>query len=124
MKFLKNISIFAKLIYIQMITAILVVFIVSSAFVYVYFQEIKISKVENLKSLAKVIATNVTSALIFEDNATAYDIIKDLKSKKEIFAVEIRDKNKVPPKISIIQAFNTKKCHRFLVQNIQISFYT
>jgi len=65
MNWLKNISIFAKLIYIQMLNAITVVLLISATYVYVYFQERKISKVENLKSLTKVIATKVSSAILF-----------------------------------------------------------
>lgn len=93
MRWLNNISIFAKLIYIQMLTAITVVLLISAAYVYVYFQERKISKVENLKSLTQVIATNVSSAILFEDNETAKMILSDLKAKTDIISAEIRDEN-------------------------------
>jgi signal transduction histidine kinase/CheY-like chemotaxis protein/HPt (histidine-containing phosphotransfer) domain-containing protein len=93
MNFLKNISILAKLLYMQMLTAVIVVFLISASFVYFYLEEIKVTKVENLKSLAKVVATNISSALVFDDSGTAVKIINDLKSKNEIVAVEVKDAN-------------------------------
>lgn len=75
-----------------MITALCVVLLVTGTFVYVYFQEIRESKIDNLNSIANVIATNSSSALVFDDDQTAKDILEDLRSKKDILAAEIKDK--------------------------------
>lgn len=74
-----------------MLTAILVVVMVSVAYVFLYYKEIKIQKVENLKTLAKVLSTNLKSTLQFNDNQSAFEILSDLKSKNDLIAVELRN---------------------------------
>lgn len=90
MGFLKNRSIYSKLVIIQMLTAVLVVLLVSGSFVYMHFQEFKSEKVTELKSITRLISTNSASAIIFNDSEAANEILDDLKSNKEIVYAEIQ----------------------------------
>ncbi|TNE53938.1 MAG: response regulator [Bacteroidetes bacterium] len=91
MKALRNISIYRKLIFIQMVTALAVVLLITGTFVYVNFHDMRTTRVEGLNSLTSVLATNSASTLVFNDDETAKSILNDLKQKKDILAAEIID---------------------------------
>ena len=83
---LRNISIRTKLILIMAITAVFAMLLITTAMVAYQHQSIKRSVESEMSSLAGVLAWNCSAALAFNDKNTAIDSLAVLKSRPDIVA--------------------------------------
>ncbi len=83
---LRNISIRTKLILIMAITAVFAMLLITTAMVAYQHQSIKRSVESEMSSLAGVLAWNCSAALAFSDKNTAIDSLAVLKSRPDIVA--------------------------------------
>ena len=92
---LRHISIRNKLILMQVFTSVIVLGLCFGAFVISHIRDYKQRKAENMVGFAQVIATNSVSAIQFQDNETAKEILGDLKKvAPEIINASILDSQK------------------------------
>ncbi len=83
---IQNISIKRKLTLIIMTASILAVLIVSAGFIAYEIIALKRGMVRDLQTLAEIIASESTSALMFDDRERAEEILSALKAEKHITA--------------------------------------
>ena len=89
---IKDISIRGKLIIMQVFTSLLVLSIFFAVYVLTDIRDYKERKVNSITSLAKVIAANSVSTLLFQDNEAAKQILYEVqKVSPEIIYAEILD---------------------------------
>lgn len=78
----------------QVFTSIAVLAIFFTVYIYTDIRDYKERKVKSISSLAHVIGINSVSAILFQDNETAQDILAELKNvAPEIVRADILDKN-------------------------------
>jgi signal transduction histidine kinase len=90
--FFKNLNLRNKLILIQGTTALIAIITTCTIFVINDVKIYKQSSVSNKYSIAEIIGTNSTPALIFEDKETATKILNDLRGNPSILNAQIFDK--------------------------------
>ncbi len=91
MGFLSNISVYKKLVLMQLITALSVVLITAVTFVALSYTSTIANKQKSLKSIAKVIGSNAVAPIIFKDSEGANEILNDLKVETDVTNASILD---------------------------------
>ncbi len=91
MGLLSNISIYRKLVLMQVITAVIVVLICSTTFVVMSYNSDLKSKTSNLISIANVMGSNVVAPIVFHDKEGANSVLNDLKVETDIMNACVLD---------------------------------
>ncbi len=84
MGLLSNISIYRKLVLMQVITAVIVVLICSTTLVVMSYNSDLKTKTSNLISIANVMSSNVVAPIVFHDNEAVNEVLNDLKVETDI----------------------------------------
>ena len=96
MRAFRDISIKRKLMLIMMLTSIVVLLLALASFVTNELITFRQEMIENLSTLADVIGSNSTAALIFNDKEAAGEILAALKAKPNIRSAKIYNKEGEP----------------------------
>ncbi len=91
--FMKNLSIRTKLVLLVSVTALLAIFMVSGSLIVKEQDNAKNDLVQELQSIANLIALNTGSAIIFHDKQAAEENLASLASKPEIIVAVLYDKD-------------------------------
>ncbi|HVY24323.1 MAG TPA: PAS domain S-box protein [Steroidobacteraceae bacterium] len=90
---LRNVPIRRKMMLMLMITSGTVLLLTCLAFITYEYHEFRRHAVSNITTLAKVLATNSTAALAFDNTDDANDVLQVLKAEPSIVAAALYDRN-------------------------------
>ena len=113
MGLLSNISVYRKLVLMQVITAVIVVLICSITFVVMSHNSDLKSKTSNLISIANVMGSNVVAPIIFHDNESVNEVLNDLKVETDIVNACVLDTT-----LSIFGYYNKQGAIHYPFKNV------